>query len=79
MLDSLDMNAGLDLAEVAALIGEPARAAMLFGLLHQHALTAGELSRIAGVSPQATSNHLNRLLEGVWCRSAPPDATGITS
>jgi len=36
------------MAEIAALMGDPARAAMLNGLLDGRALTAGELGRKAG-------------------------------
>jgi DNA-binding transcriptional ArsR family regulator len=49
------------LAETAALIGDPARCAMLAALMQGRALTAGELARSAGVSPQTASGHLARL------------------
>ncbi|HEX3862769.1 MAG TPA: helix-turn-helix transcriptional regulator [Stellaceae bacterium] len=49
------------LAETAALIGEPARAGMLLALMDGRALTAGELARVAGVTPQTASGHLGRL------------------
>jgi DNA-binding transcriptional ArsR family regulator len=49
------------LAEVAALVGDPARANMLCALLDGRALTAGELAYAAGVSPQTTSGHLAKL------------------
>ncbi len=49
------------LAETAALIGDPARAAMLAALLDGRALTAGELAETAGITPQTASAHLNRL------------------
>ena len=55
------MNVQTSLQEVAGLMGDPARAAMLVGLLDGRALTAGELSMIAGVSPQNASGHLNKL------------------
>ncbi|MCW5731015.1 MAG: helix-turn-helix transcriptional regulator [Alphaproteobacteria bacterium] len=51
------------IAEVAALIGDAARANMLSALMGGHALTAGELARHAGVTPQTTSGHLTKLLE----------------
>jgi DNA-binding transcriptional ArsR family regulator len=51
------------LAEIAALIGEPARAAMLAALLDGRALTAGELAEAAGITPQTASGHLGRLTE----------------
>jgi DNA-binding transcriptional ArsR family regulator len=50
-----------DFAEIAALSGEPARAAMLFALMDGRALTAGELSGIAGVTPQTASGHLSQM------------------
>jgi DNA-binding transcriptional ArsR family regulator len=53
-----------DVAAVARLIGEPARAAMLDALLSGQALAAGELGRVGGVSPATASEHLTRLREG---------------
>lgn len=52
------------LAETAALVGDPARAAMLTTLLDGRAFTAGELARAAGVSAPTASGHLARLLDG---------------
>lgn len=49
------------LAEIAALVGNPARANILLALLGGRALTATELAHAAGVSPQTTSGHLGRL------------------
>ena len=51
------------LAQVAALIGEPARTAMLVTLMDGRALTAGELGRAAGVAGPTASGHLGRLLD----------------
>jgi len=51
------------LAEIGALVGEPARTAMLVALLDGRALTAGELARAASVTPQTASGHLGRMLE----------------
>ena len=53
-----------DISSVAALIGEPARAAMLIALMGGIALPAGELAEIACVSPQTASTHLQKLLQG---------------
>jgi DNA-binding transcriptional ArsR family regulator len=53
-----------DLATVAALIGEPARALMLSALMSGLALPAGELAELARISPQTASSHLQKLLEG---------------
>lgn len=52
-----------DLARVAGMIGEPARAAMLEALLGGEALPAGELARRAGIRPSTASEHLARLVE----------------
>jgi DNA-binding transcriptional ArsR family regulator len=50
------------LASVAAMIGQPARAAMLDALLGGEWLTATELGRRAGVAPSTASEHLARLV-----------------
>jgi len=50
-------------AEVAAMAGDPARAAMLHALMDGRALTASELARIAGDAPQTASGHLARMTE----------------
>jgi DNA-binding transcriptional ArsR family regulator len=49
------------LAETAALVGDPARAGMLMALMDGRALTAGELARAAGVTPQTASGHLAKM------------------
>ena len=46
---------------IAAAIGEPARARMLYCLVDVHARTSTELSVVAQVSPSTTSVHLDRL------------------
>jgi DNA-binding transcriptional ArsR family regulator len=53
-----------NIASVAALIGEPARAAMLTALLGRRPLVASELARCAGISPQTGSAHLAQLVAG---------------
>jgi DNA-binding transcriptional ArsR family regulator len=50
-------------AEIAALVGDPARANMLAELMDGRALTATELAGVAGVAPQTASFHLARLTE----------------
>ena len=50
-------------AEIAALAGDPARAAMLDALMDGRALTATELAAVAGVTPQTASGHLARLAQ----------------
>src|SRR5512142_1289531 len=57
-----DENAADDaVARIAATIGEPARARMLFCLMDGYARTSTELSVVAEVSPSTASAHLNRL------------------
>jgi DNA-binding transcriptional ArsR family regulator len=51
------------MAEVAALVGDPARANMLDSLLDGRALTAGELAFVAGVGAPTASAHLAKLTE----------------
>lgn len=52
------------LASAAALIADPARAAMLQALMAGEALTAGELARAAGIAPSTASAHLAALADG---------------
>ncbi len=58
------MNAKYTLASTAALIAEPARAAMLAALLDGRSLPSGELARVSGVSAQSASMHLSQLVDG---------------
>ena len=58
------MKEGPDIAQTAALIGDPARANMLVALMDGHALTATELAGEAGVTKQTASSHLARLTDG---------------
>jgi DNA-binding transcriptional ArsR family regulator len=48
-------------SRIAAAIGEPARARMLYCLMDGHARTSTELAVVAEVSPSTASVHLNRL------------------
>jgi DNA-binding transcriptional ArsR family regulator len=48
----------------AALIADPARAAILMALMDGRAQPAGSLAYAANLSPQAASNHLVKLLDG---------------
>lgn len=52
-----------DLENMAALIGEPVRARMLWALLDGRAYTATELSLFADTSPQNASMHLAKLVQ----------------
>ena len=56
------MELGLDVALVAGLIGEPARAAILVALVDGRALPAGELAFIGNITPQTASFHLRKLM-----------------
>lgn len=58
------MKDGPDIARIAALIGDPARANMLAALMDGRALTATELAAQAGITPQTASTHLARLEAG---------------
>jgi len=53
-----------DISAIAALIGDPTRAQMLWALMGGLALPAGELAMSAHVAPQTASAHLSKLLEG---------------
>lgn len=58
------MKEGPDIAHIAALIGDPARANMLTALMSGKALTVTELAEEAGVTVQTASSHLSKLDEG---------------
>lgn len=51
------------MAQVAALVGEPARAAMLWALMDGRALTARELAQAGGVQPATASRHLALMVQ----------------
>jgi DNA-binding transcriptional ArsR family regulator len=57
------MDVETELSNVAFLLGEPARALMLWSLLDGQARPAGELAFFANVSPQSASLHLAKLVE----------------
>src|SRR5262245_34576063 len=58
------MSTPYALADVAALVGEPTRAAMLLALLGGRPLPAGALALEANLSAAATSLHLSKLTRG---------------
>ena len=58
------MKESPDIARVASLIGDPARANMLTALMAGIALTASELAQEAGVTAQTASSHLSKLKAG---------------
>lgn len=55
---------GRPLAELAALLADRTRASICLTLLDGRAWTAGELARLAGVTPATATGHLNRLVAG---------------
>jgi DNA-binding transcriptional ArsR family regulator len=55
------MTSNAMFAAVAAVTGDPARASMLHALMDGRALTATELAKAAGVTPQTASGHLRQL------------------
>ena len=57
------MITGPIIAEIAALVGDPARATMVSALLDGRALTASELATAARITPQTASTHLGKLTE----------------
>ena len=58
---NVEHHADAAISRIAAAIGEPARARILYCLMDGHARTSTELSVVAGVSPSTASVHLNRL------------------
>src|SRR5437867_12772444 len=57
------MITGPIIAEIAALVGDPARETMVSALLDGRALSAGELAVAARITPQTASTHLAKLTE----------------
>jgi DNA-binding transcriptional ArsR family regulator len=53
-----------DFSHTAALLSDPARAAMLMALMGGAALPAGQLAILGNVAPQTASSHLSKLLQG---------------
>jgi DNA-binding transcriptional ArsR family regulator len=82
------MKAGPDIAMVASLVGDPARANILTALMTGRALTASELAQEAGITPQTASSHLAKLEAGGliepekqgrhrYYRLTDPDVAGV--
>jgi DNA-binding transcriptional ArsR family regulator len=65
------MTAEPDIAALALLVTEPARAAMLVHLLDGRSWTVTELARVAGIGAPTASAHLRRLLEGRLIQVSP--------
>jgi len=64
ILHSANVTGKANVAAVAALVAEPARATILDSLMDGGCLRAGDLARCAGIAPSTASEHLRRLLEG---------------
>jgi len=58
----LSMVAAANLVEVAALVGDTARATMLNALMGGQSLTATELAYCANISRSTASDHLSKLV-----------------
>jgi DNA-binding transcriptional ArsR family regulator len=82
------MKDGPNIARIASLLGDPARADVLTALMTDRALTATELAAIAGVTKQTMSAHLAKLLDAAlvavdqqgrhrYFRLADPDVAGL--
>jgi DNA-binding transcriptional ArsR family regulator len=57
--------------QIAALLGEPARANIVAALMGGQAMTATELGLTAGIAPSTASGHLAKLVEGKSLSIAP--------
>ena len=82
------MKDGPNIARIASLLGDPARADVLTALMTDRALTATELAAIAGVTKQTMSAHLSKLLDAAlvamdrqgrhrYFRLADPDVASL--
>src|SRR6202166_5426577 len=82
------MKEGPNIARIAALLGDRARADALTALMLDRALTATELAAIAGVTKQTMSAHLSKLLDAAlvamdrqgrhrYFRLADPDVASL--
>lgn len=58
------MREGPNIARIASLVGDPARANMLTALMDGGALTASELALEAGVTLPTASSHLTKMIDG---------------
>src|ERR1700753_1311982 len=67
------MKYGPDISKLAAVIGDPARAAMLSALMAGRALTSSELALEAGIGAATASSHLARLQDAGRVRTGPKD------
>lgn len=65
------MTSDPDFATAAALLADPARAAILTRLLDGRSWTATELAKAAAIRPSTGSSHLSKLLEQGWIAVHP--------
>jgi DNA-binding transcriptional ArsR family regulator len=63
------MNGDADIAAAAALLAEPARAALVTAVIADGALPVTDLAERAGVAPSTASEHLGRLVAGGFLNS----------
>ena len=63
------MRGDADIAAAAALLAEPARAALMTAVIADGALPATELAARAGIAPSTASEHLARLVAGGFLSS----------
>jgi DNA-binding transcriptional ArsR family regulator len=74
----IEMKEGPDIARIASLVGDPARANMLTALMGGSALTASELALEAGVTLPTASSHLGKLMDGGLLTLASQGVTATT-
>ena len=60
---NVDLTTDTDVAQIAAAIGTPARARMLYSLVDGRARTSTELALVGDITPSTASIHLQRLKE----------------
>jgi DNA-binding transcriptional ArsR family regulator len=61
---NVDHRGDTNIAAIASLMADEARASILLALSDGRALSAGELARMARVAPSTASSHLAKLVEG---------------
>ena len=71
------MVAAANLVEIAALVGDTARATMLAALMGGQALASSELAGLAQISRATASEHLGKLTQANCLPSRRNDATAI--
>jgi DNA-binding transcriptional ArsR family regulator len=64
------MRGDADVAAAAALLAEPARAALVLAVIDDGPLPASELAARAGIAPSTASEHLARLVTGGFLTTA---------